>query len=154
MLAPCGSGRFSGCISSASSGPSLANGFTWLFRRQKPNSRKPAKSVCYGVAIASSRWSKKSPNAKAWNPFIWRRMLNAVIGSGSRREVWFFHGARSRVDHIQKEHVEKVAAEHDNVHVHTCYSRPEKTDVLGRDYQHANRLTIDVLKEVLPSSNY
>ena len=26
-------------------------------------------------------------------------MLNAVIESGSKREVWFFHGARSRVDH-------------------------------------------------------
>ena len=81
-------------------------------------------------------------------------MLNAVIESGSRREVWFFHGARSRADHIQKEHVEKVVAEHENVRLHICYSRPEKTDVLGRDYQHTSRLTIDVLKQVLPSSNY
>jgi ferredoxin-NADP reductase len=81
-------------------------------------------------------------------------MLNAVIESGSKREVWFFHGARSSADHIQKAHVEKAAAEHDNVRLHICYSRPEPADVLGRDYQHAGRLTIDLLKQVLPSNNY
>jgi len=81
-------------------------------------------------------------------------MLNALVESGSKREVWFFHGARSSSDHIQKAHVEKVAAANENVRLHICYSRPEKSDVAGKDYQHGSRLTIDVLKKELPSNNY
>ncbi len=81
-------------------------------------------------------------------------MLNAVLESGSKREVWFFFGARNRAEHIQKEHLEKIAAEHDNVRLHVCYSKPGSNDVQGRDYQHAERVSIDLLKRILPSNNY
>ena len=81
-------------------------------------------------------------------------MLNALIETGSKREIWFFHGARHSADHIQKQHLVKIAAEHPNVRLHVCYSRPLENDVLGRDYQQAGRLTIEVLKQQLPSSNY
>jgi ferredoxin-NADP reductase len=81
-------------------------------------------------------------------------MLNAIIDTGSRREVWFFHGARNSADHIQKVYLEKLAAEMPTLRLHNCYSRPAPADVSGRDFQHASRLTIDVLKATLPSSNY
>lgn len=81
-------------------------------------------------------------------------MLNAIIESGSKREVWFFFGARSRADHIQKEHLEQVAAKNDNVHLQICYSRPASNDRVGIDYHHAERVSVDLLKRLLPSSNY
>ena len=81
-------------------------------------------------------------------------MLNAIVASGSKREVWFFFGARNRADHILKEYMEKMAAQHDNVRLHVCYSRPGPDDVLGRDYQHAGRVTVDLMKQLLPSNNY
>ena len=51
-------------------------------------------------------------------------MLNAIVESGQKREVWFFFGARNRKEHILKEHLEKIAAAHDNVRLHVCYSKP------------------------------
>lgn len=81
-------------------------------------------------------------------------MLNAVIDSGAKTEVWFFFGARCSKDHIFKEYLEKAAAKHENFHLNVCYSRPEKTDVQGRDYQHQGRVTVDLFKQLLPSNNY
>src|SRR6185436_9521745 len=81
-------------------------------------------------------------------------MLNAIAASGSKREVWFFFGARHRGEHMQKEHLERMAAKHENVRLHICYSRPGAGDVQGRDYQHTGRVSIELLKQLLPSSNY
>jgi len=81
-------------------------------------------------------------------------MMNAIIESRSKREVWFFHGARHSAEHIQKQHLEKIAAENENVRLHVCYSRPGPHDVLGRDYQHPGHVTADLLKQMLPSNNY
>lgn len=81
-------------------------------------------------------------------------MLNAIIESGQKREVWFFFGARSRKDHILKEHLEKITSEHDNVRLHVCYSKPGKDDVKGKDYQHEGRVTVELFKQLLPSNNY
>src|SRR5580658_3866740 len=43
-------------------------------------------------------------------------MLNAIIDSGAKTEVWFFFGARSGTDHIFKEHLQQAAAQNDHVH--------------------------------------
>ena len=81
-------------------------------------------------------------------------MLNTIASSGSKRETWFFLGVRNRKDHIFKEHLEKIALEYKNIHVRVCYSDPEEDDVEGRDYHHAERVSVDLFKRVLPSSNY
>ena len=81
-------------------------------------------------------------------------MANAVAASGSKREVWFFFGARSRAEHILKDEIQQLADNHDNIKVHVCYSRPGKEDVLGRDYHHAGRVSVELFKELLPSNNY
>jgi ferredoxin-NADP reductase len=81
-------------------------------------------------------------------------MLNAIIDSGGKTEVWFFFGARSGADHLFKDYLQQAAARHENLRLHVCYSRPEKTDVIGRDYQHSGRVTADLLKQLLPSNNY
>ena len=81
-------------------------------------------------------------------------MANAIAASGSKREVWFFFGARSRPEHILKDEIQRLAEGHDNIKVHVCYSRPGKEDVLGRDYHHASRVTVELMKELLPSNNY
>jgi uncharacterized protein len=81
-------------------------------------------------------------------------MLNAVLANRSQREVWFFFGVRNQSDHIQKEYLESIAAKHDNVHLHVCYSRPGPEDRLGKDYHHAERVSVDLFKKLLPSNNY
>ncbi|MBI3881091.1 MAG: 2Fe-2S iron-sulfur cluster binding domain-containing protein [Verrucomicrobia bacterium] len=81
-------------------------------------------------------------------------MANAIAASGSGREVWFFFGVRNRREHIHKEEIEKLVAANDNIRLHVCYSRPSPEEVKDRDYQHEGRVGIELLKEVLPSSNF
>ena len=81
-------------------------------------------------------------------------MAQAIAASGSKREAWFFFGVRNSKEHIHKAELEKLAAENENIHLHVCYSKPGPNDVKGRDYQHEGRVSIELLKEILPSNNF
>jgi ferredoxin-NADP reductase len=81
-------------------------------------------------------------------------MAQAVAASGSKREIWFFYGVRNSKEHIHKAELEKLAAENENIHLHICYSRAAAGDVKGHDFQHEGRVSIELLKELLPSSNF
>ena len=81
-------------------------------------------------------------------------MANAIAAIGSKREAWFFFGVRNVREHIHKAELEKLAAENENIHLHVCYSKPSANDVKGRDYQHEGRVSIELLKELLPSNNF
>jgi ferredoxin-NADP reductase len=81
-------------------------------------------------------------------------MLNEITGSGVKREIWWFYGVRHGGEHIMKDYVNSVAAKHDNVRLHVCYSNPTDKDVLGVDYHHQGRVGVDLFKELLPSNNY
>jgi uncharacterized protein len=81
-------------------------------------------------------------------------MLNALVEKRSRREVWFFFGLRNGAEHLEKERLAAVAREFENVRVQICYSRPDPKDVPGQDYHHAERVTVDLFRRLLPSNNY
>jgi len=81
-------------------------------------------------------------------------MANAIAASGSKRETWFFFGVRNQREHIHKAELEKLAAENENIHLHICYSKPGEKDVKGRDFHHEGRVGIELLNELLPSSNF
>lgn len=81
-------------------------------------------------------------------------MANAIAASGSKREAYFFFGARNRSEHIHKEELEKLAAENENIHLHIAYSKPSPNDVKGKDFHHEGRVSIELLKEILPSNNF
>jgi ferredoxin-NADP reductase len=81
-------------------------------------------------------------------------MAQAVAASGSKREIWFFYGVRNSKEHIHKQELDKLAAENENIRLQVCYSRPLPGDVKGRDFQHEGRVSIELLKELLPSNNY
>jgi hypothetical protein len=81
-------------------------------------------------------------------------MANAIAASGSKREAWFFFGVRNQREHIHKAELEKLMAENDNIHLHVAYSKPGDKDAKGRDYHHEGRVSIELLKELLPSNNF
>lgn len=81
-------------------------------------------------------------------------MVNTIALSGSKRETHFFYGVRNRSEHVMKEHLEALARDNENIYLHVCYSDPTEDDVEGRDYQHAERVSVDLFKRVLPSNNY
>jgi hypothetical protein len=81
-------------------------------------------------------------------------MLNALCETGSRQEIWFFLGVRNSNEHVQKSHLERLAAEFQNVKLNVCYSDPILEDKLSVDYQHQGRVGVDLFKQVLPSNNF
>jgi len=81
-------------------------------------------------------------------------MLNTIAESGLQREVWFFLGVRNQGDHLFKEHLQNLVLEHENIRLNVCYSDPSDNDVEGKDYQHKERVSVDLFKRVLPSNNY
>ena len=81
-------------------------------------------------------------------------MLNYITATGSTRETWFLYGVTDGLQHVQREYLQQVATEHENVRTHICYSQPLESDVQGRDYDHKEWVTVDLLKRLLPSNNY
>jgi ferredoxin-NADP reductase len=81
-------------------------------------------------------------------------MLEAIVQTGVKREVYALFGFRSGREHPFKSHVEKLAESNSHIHLHVSYSAPRDADVLYRDFSHRGRLTIERVREVLPSNNF
>jgi len=81
-------------------------------------------------------------------------MANALESQLSSRETWLFYGVRNGREHIMKEHLRRLAQEGDTFHLRVCYSNPREEDVQGRDYDYGQRISVELVKTVLPSNNY
>jgi ferredoxin-NADP reductase len=81
-------------------------------------------------------------------------MLEAIVQSGRSREVQALFGFRSGTHHPFKGRLASLAEENPNLRLHVSYSAPRGTDVLYRDYNHRGRITIERVRQVLPSNNY
>jgi uncharacterized protein len=81
-------------------------------------------------------------------------MAHALIEAGSTRECWFFFGARNSSEHMLRAETLALTQRYPNLKLHLCYSRPGPNDVLGRDYQHEGRVTVELMRRLLPSQNY
>jgi hypothetical protein len=81
-------------------------------------------------------------------------MLKALDDSGSPRDVWFFHAARSGEDIVLADEIREIASRKSNVHYKVLFSSPTNQCIKGRDFDIPGFLTVDVLKDYLPSSNY
>jgi ferredoxin-NADP reductase len=81
-------------------------------------------------------------------------MLNWSLAGQSERELWLFYGVRNSREHAMKNEIETLAAAHGNFKLHVCYSDPLPGDVAGRDYHHAGRVGVDLLRLELPLKPY
>ncbi|MBI5785484.1 MAG: 2Fe-2S iron-sulfur cluster binding domain-containing protein [Rhodocyclales bacterium] len=81
-------------------------------------------------------------------------MLNWSLTQQPEREVWLFHGVRNASEQVMREHLESQARQHANFHLHICHSDPLPDEVAGRDYHHAGRVSIDLLRLTLPLHAY
>jgi len=82
-------------------------------------------------------------------------MLNSIVEDGRGRETWLFYGVRDHRDHVMRRELEQLAERHPFLRLHVSYSRPvqERGRTLGR-FDHAGRISIELLRELLPASYY
>lgn len=81
-------------------------------------------------------------------------MLEAIVQTGRPREIQALFGFRNGAEHPFKGRLVSLADDNPNVRLHVSYSSPRDSDVLYRDFNHRGRLTIDRVRQVLPSNNY
>lgn len=81
-------------------------------------------------------------------------MLDHLVATGSERRVWFIHGATCGDHHAMREHVRGLEASHRNLEVHIAYSRPSEDDVRARLFDTHGRISVDLLKRLLPWDDY
>lgn len=72
-------------------------------------------------------------------------MLHELAERRPHREVWWVHGARSGREHAFRGEVRALLEQLPNSHSHVCYSRPDRSDVLGRDFDSAGRITAETM---------
>jgi ferredoxin-NADP reductase/MOSC domain-containing protein YiiM/ferredoxin len=77
-------------------------------------------------------------------------MLHGLAEEHSDRETWWLHGARSGREHSFAAEAKVLLASLPNVRNHVCYSRPGPSDVAGRDFDSAGRLSAPLLAELQP----
>jgi len=81
-------------------------------------------------------------------------MLNTLTLKGSKQEVWLFYGVRNGAQRVMKDHLAGLIEKFDNVHLRVCYSQPSEEDILGKTYDYTGHVSVDLLKQWLPSNNY
>lgn len=81
-------------------------------------------------------------------------MLNYLASAPGNREAWFFYGVRNGREHVMKDYLRELVSQHQNIHLAVCYSDPLPEDRLGEDFQHAERVSVALLKKVLEVNNF
>ena len=81
-------------------------------------------------------------------------MLRWCVIAQPLRPVHLYYGVRSSADHAFKSVLEELAGSHPAFGFHAVYSSPGPDDVLGRDYQHAGRIDLELLRNTLPHGRH
>lgn len=87
-------------------------------------------------------------------------MFNSIVEENDSREAWLFYSVRNAEECVLFDkgmlhpEFEEVSANRDNLHIHVFYSRSEAESMPGMAESHYGRLTVEALKEQLPSNNF
>ena len=81
-------------------------------------------------------------------------MLRWCLAEQPQRTVHLFYGLRHSGEHAFKPVLEQLVATHPNFHLNVVYSRAGPDDVLGRDYQHAGHVDLNLLRSSLPRGRH
>lgn len=76
-------------------------------------------------------------------------MLNWLVASNSKREIWLFYGIRNRSEHAMYDYLRRIVQGHSNIHMLVAYSRPSKWCQKGIDYQLKGHISAEHVRLVV-----
>ena len=77
-------------------------------------------------------------------------MVDHLAETNPGRPTWFLHGARNGAEMAFGAFLHELAGRRPRLTTHTCFSRPSRSDVLGRDFDHRGRLDAERVIRLLP----
>lgn len=81
-------------------------------------------------------------------------MIEWCLAHEPEREIWLFYGVRNGSELVMRERLESQASRHASLRLHFCFSDPQPDEAAGRDYHHADRVSLDLLRMQLPLKPY
>ena len=85
-------------------------------------------------------------------------MLNWCLTNQPGREVWLFYGVHNRAELVMQTHLEGLAVQHPNFHLHLCLSDPHMGDLAKTGSErvncHHSRVDVALLRRLLPLKPY
>lgn len=78
-------------------------------------------------------------------------MINTAAYTKSKREFWLFYAVMDRRQHVQPEHLKKLARDHPNINIVICYGEPTRDCVKGRDFHYRGHINRRLFQGLLPS---
>jgi nitric oxide dioxygenase len=80
-------------------------------------------------------------------------MLNTTVKERPDREIFFIHAAIHSKLHAFKKHVLDIASEHKNLKSFVIYEKPTEEDKEMKSYDQEGYITLEYLKQILPSND-
>lgn len=81
-------------------------------------------------------------------------MLRWIVAHQPQRAVHLFYGVRHGAEQAFKPILGELASTHASLHLTVVYGRPSPDDTLGRDFQHAGHVDIELIKRTLPHGRH
>lgn len=81
-------------------------------------------------------------------------VINELKEGMTPRPVWFIHGTQNSQTQAFNKQLNELACEYDWLTVHTVFSQPLASDKVGRTHHSEGRISIDLLKALLPFDQY
>ncbi len=81
-------------------------------------------------------------------------MQTAIAQSPAAREVWFFYGVEGPTQLLERGRLEELCLQHEWLRLHFCFSRSPGGETRGLAVHHESIVSVDLMRELLPSNNY
>ena len=103
----------------------------------REESERPAVLIASGIGVA---------------PYV--SMLQNAASTARHRDLTLIYEVRDGFDHAMRNELAALAAAHDWLKIVTVFNSPKSDDQPGRDFNFAGNVDVDLLKSVLPCSNF
>lgn len=81
-------------------------------------------------------------------------ILNHWFANNNAQEIWFIHATLSGREHAMGGYIKQLEKKYRQLNVHICYERPDVADELGVNYDTEGRISIELLKSLLPWGDF
>ncbi len=79
-------------------------------------------------------------------------MINTMVLHKIKREVLLLYGVQNSEHHAFKNQLARISANCPQINIVTCYSEPLPTDKEGADFNVSGRVSIDLIRKLVPSN--